>query len=157
VKKIWCHISITLILLGLLTGCSPATPAPAAPTDVPVSPTDVPAADRPEPSEADRLILATTTSTENSGLLGYLLPGFEEEYGVEVDVVAVGTGQAIALGEDGNADVLLVHARALEDAFIEADHGVRREDVMYNDFIIVGSEADPAGIGGMTNLHLPGR
>ena len=66
-------------------------------------------------------------------------------------MIAVGTGQAIALGEDGNADVLLVHARAREDAFMEAKHGVRREDVMYNDFIIVGPASDPAGIAGMTN------
>ncbi|MHB0859306.1 MAG: ABC transporter substrate-binding protein [Anaerolineae bacterium] len=96
-----------------------------------------------------RLVLATTTSTEDSGLLSYLLPEYEAQSGTTVDVIAVGTGQAIALGEDGNADVLLVHARAREDAFMEAGHGVRREDVMYNDFVIVGSEDDPAGIGGM--------
>jgi tungstate transport system substrate-binding protein len=95
------------------------------------------------------LILATTTSTEDSGLLDYLLPDFESEFGVEVDVIAVGTGQAITLGEDGNADVLLVHARAREDEFMAAGHGVRREDVMYNDFVILGPESDPAGIMGM--------
>jgi len=102
-------------------------------------------------SDGDRLILATTTSTENSGLLAYLLPDFEQAYGVEIDVIAVGTGQAIALGEDGNADVLMVHARAREDAFMEAGHGVRREDLMYNDFVIVGPSSDPAGIAGMTD------
>jgi len=95
--------------------------------------------------------LATTTSTENSGLLDYLLPDFEAEYNVEVDVIAVGTGQALQLGEDGNADVLMVHARAREDAFMEAGHGVRREDLMYNDFVIVGPEGDPAGVKGMTD------
>ncbi|MBX2997470.1 MAG: substrate-binding domain-containing protein [Caldilineaceae bacterium] len=95
-----------------------------------------------------RLILATTTSTQDSGLLDFLLPSFESEFGIDVDVVAVGTGQALKLGEDGNADVLLVHARAQEDAFMAAGHGVRREDVMYNDFVIVGPSDDPADIAG---------
>lgn len=104
----------------------------------------------PPPPEAagPRLLLATTTSTRDSGLLDALLPDFEREFGVAVDVVAVGTGQALKLGEDGNADVLLVHARAQEDAFLAAGHGLRREDVMYNDFVIVGPESDPAGVGG---------
>jgi tungstate transport system substrate-binding protein len=84
-------------------------------------------------------------------LLGDILPDFEAEQGVKVDVIAVGTGQALKMGEDGNADVLLVHARAREDAFMEAGHGVRREDVMYNDFVIVGPESDPAGVKGMTD------
>jgi tungstate transport system substrate-binding protein len=101
-------------------------------------------------SEPQTLILSTTTSTENSGLLAYLLPDFERDYNVQVDVIAVGTGQALKLGEDGNADVLMVHARALEDAFMAAGHGVRREDLMYNDFVILGPPDDPAGIGGMT-------
>ena len=95
------------------------------------------------------LRLATTTSTQDSGLLEFLLPDFEKQAGVKVDVVAVGTGAAIKLGEDGNADVLLVHARAQEDAFMKAEHGVRREDVMYNDFVIVGPASDPAKIKGM--------
>ena len=82
-----------------------------------------------ESSEGQSFILATTTSTENSGLLAFVLPKFKEETGVTVEVVAVGTGQALQLGEDGNADVLLVHARALEDAFMAAGHGSRREDV----------------------------
>ena len=96
-------------------------------------------------------ILATTTSTEDSGLLTFILPEFEEEVGATVEVVAVGTGQALQLGEDGNADVLLVHARAHEDAFMDAGHGTRREDVMYNDFVIAGPAADPAGIRGMAD------
>ncbi|MCA9864007.1 MAG: substrate-binding domain-containing protein, partial [Thermomicrobiales bacterium] len=79
-----------------------------------------------------------------------ILPAFTAETGITVDVVAVGTGQALQLGEDGNADVLLVHARAREDAFMEAGHGVRREDVMYNDFVIVGPASDPAGLAGAT-------
>ena len=79
---------------------------------------------------ARTLRLATTTSTQDSGLLEFLLPDFEKQTGVKIDVVAVGTGAAIKLGEDGNADVLLVHARAKEDAFMKAEHGVRREDVM---------------------------
>jgi len=137
------QIVLGLLLIGCLIGCS--TPAPTS------APTNTPEAAAPPASEGGKLILATTTSTQDSGLLDYLLPGFEAEYGVAVDVIAVGTGQAITLGEDGNADVLLVHARAREDAFMEAGHGVRREDVMYNDFVIVGPASDPAGIAGMTN------
>lgn len=96
--------------------------------------------------EPQRLILATTTSTEDSGLLDEILPVFEEMYNAEVDVIAVGTGQAIALGEAGDADVILVHARAREDAFVEDGFGTERYDVMYNDFVILGPEDDPAGI-----------
>ena len=107
----------------------------------------------PDPTEAPKLILATTTSTENSGLLAHILPFFEEEkeeeYNVSVEVIAVGTGQALEIGEKGDADVLMVHARALEDAFMEDGHGVRREELMYNDFVIVGPPDDPAGIAGM--------
>jgi len=101
-------------------------------------------------SDAQRLILATTTSTYDSGLLDFILPDFEATYHLDVDVVSVGTGQAMALGESGDADVLLVHARAREDAFVEAGHGLIRYDVMYNDFVIVGPADDPAGISGMT-------
>jgi tungstate transport system substrate-binding protein len=100
--------------------------------------------------EPEVLRLATTTSTENSGLLEAILPAFEEEHNAQVNVVAVGTGQAIALGEAGDADVILVHARSREDAFIEAGHGTARYDVMYNDFILVGPTADPANIRGMS-------
>ena len=103
------------------------------------------------PVEPQTLILATTTSTENSGLLAYLLPDFETAYNARVDVIAVGTGQALKLGEDGNADVVMVHARAKEDAFMEAGHGVRREDLMYNDFVILGPADDPAGLRGVTD------
>jgi len=95
------------------------------------------------------LRLATTTSTADSGLLDAILPAFEEGHNARVDVVAVGTGQAIELGEAGDADVILVHARAKEDAFVAEGHGLARYDVMYNDFVIVGPAADPAGIDGM--------
>ncbi len=98
-----------------------------------------------------KITLATTTSTQDSGLLDYLLPKFTDETGVNVEVIAVGTGQALQLGKDGNADVLLVHSRAKEDEFMTAGDGVRREDVMYNDFVIVGPESDPAGVKGMTS------
>ena len=99
-----------------------------------------------------RLVLATTTSTENSGLLEAIMPDFETRYGADVEVIAVGTGQAIQLGENGDADVILVHARSREDAFVEAGYGVNRQDVMYNDFVIVGPAADPVGIAGMTDV-----
>ncbi len=92
------------------------------------------------------LRLATTTSTNDSGLLDAILPDFESQYGARVDVVAVGTGQAIALGEAGDADVILVHARTREEAFVAEGHGTARSDVMHNDFVIVGPADDPARI-----------
>lgn len=97
----------------------------------------------------DRLIMATTTSTENSGLLDELVPPFEEKFDVRLDVVAVGTGAAIELGVNGDVDIIFVHARAAEDEFVEAGYGVNRRDVMYNDFVILGPPSDPAGIEGM--------
>lgn len=96
------------------------------------------------------LRLATTTSTNDSGLLDALLPAFEAEHNARVDVVAVGTGQAIALGEAGDADVILVHARAREDAFVAEGHGTARSDVMYNDFVIIGPTSDPASVAGVS-------
>lgn len=94
------------------------------------------------------LRMATTTSTEASGLLQYLLPKFEVKCGCKVHVIAVGTGKALKLGEDGNVDVVLVHARQAEDAFVAAGYGVNRRDVMYNDFVLIGPADDPAGIKG---------
>ncbi|WP_354687316.1 extracellular solute-binding protein [Cupriavidus necator] len=99
-------------------------------------------------AHAGALKLATTTSTENSGLLKSLLPRFEKKTGVTVKVIAVGSGKAMKMGEMGDVDVLLVHARKMEDAFIAAGYGVNRRDVMYNDFIVVGPASDPAGIKG---------
>lgn len=93
------------------------------------------------------LRLATTTSTENSGLLAHLLPRFQQATGYEVHVIAVGTGKALKLGQNGDVDVVLVHARQAEDAFVDAGHGVERRAVMYNDFVLVGPADDPAGIG----------
>ncbi len=100
----------------------------------------------------DRVIrLATTTSTENSGLLRVLLPPFERHTGYKVHVIAVGTGKALRMGKDGDVDVVLVHARPAEKKFIAAGYGVNRRDVMYNDFVIVGPGNDPAGIRGVKN------
>jgi tungstate transport system substrate-binding protein len=102
------------------------------------------------PAAADErfITLASTTSTEQSGLFGHLLPQFKAETGIEVRVVAVGTGQALKLGERGDADALLVHDRAGEDKFVAEGFGIDRRDVMYNDFVVVGPAADPAGIKG---------
>ncbi len=96
--------------------------------------------------------LASTTSTEQSGLFGSVVPAFEEKTGIDVRVVAVGTGQALKLGENGDADVLLVHDRAGEDRFVADGFGVDRRDVMYNDFLVVGPAADPAGIKGARDV-----
>lgn len=98
----------------------------------------------------DRYItVASTTSTEASGLFGHILPAFEDETGIEVRVVAVGTGQAIEVARRGDADVLFVHHKPSEEEFVARGYGVERHPVMYNDFIIVGPGSDPAGIGGM--------
>lgn len=94
------------------------------------------------------ITIASTTSTEQSGLFGHLLPAFTAKTGIEARVVAVGTGQALRLGERGDADVVLVHDAASERKFVEAGFGVERRDVMYNDFVLVGPKADPAGARG---------
>ena len=112
---------LSLLAVMLLVACAP--PAPAV------------------------LRLATTTSTDDSGLLDAILPAFESKYNARVDVVAVGTGQALELGRQGDADVVLVHSRAAEDQFMADGYGTVRYDVMYNDFVIVGPPDDPAGIG----------
>jgi tungstate transport system substrate-binding protein len=95
------------------------------------------------------LRLATTSSTDNSGLLKHLLPTFETSSGYQVRVIAVGTGKALRMGQDGDVDVVMVHARSDEDKFVAAGYGVNRRDLMYNDFVIVGPKRDPAGIGGI--------
>jgi tungstate transport system substrate-binding protein len=99
----------------------------------------------------ERLKLATTTSTDNSGLLDVLLPPFEKKMNVKVDVIAVGTGKALKLGESGDVDVVMVHAPALEEKFVADGFGVSRRGFMYNDFVIVGPEEDGAGIGGASD------
>ena len=100
----------------------------------------------PARSQDKFITVASTTSTEQSGLFGHLLPIFQAKTGIAVRVVAVGTGQALKLGERGDADVLLVHDRQGEDAFVAGGFGVERRDVMYNDFILVGPAADPAQV-----------
>jgi tungstate transport system substrate-binding protein len=102
---------------------------------------------------ADRFItVASTTSTENSGLFRHLLPLFQQDTGIEVRVVAVGTGQAIELAQRGDADVLFVHHKPSEEKFVAEGFGVTRFDVMYNDFVVVGPRTDPAAMKGMTDV-----
>lgn len=98
---------------------------------------------------ADRqLLMATTTSTDNTGLLDYLAPKFTAATGIELKWIATGTGKALKLGENCDADVLLVHAPAAEQAYVQAGFGINRREIMYNDFVIIGPPADPAGIKG---------
>ncbi len=127
-RRILLTIAFVLMLSLVFTACSSKEQ----------SNTDV----KPAPEVKKELILATTTSTQDSGLLDYLLPVFEADTGIVAKVVAVGTGQAIKMGEDGEADVLLVHAKASEEEFVKAGHGVERFDVMYNDFILIGPKDD---------------
>lgn len=135
---------LVILLAGCLAGCGATTTPTAAPQEP--QPTTAPAAPAQE-----MLRLATTTSTADSGLLDAILPDFEKANNVKVEVVAVGTGQAIEIGTKGDADVLLVHSRKSEDQFVADGYAKERFDVMYNDFIIVGPKADPAKIAGMTS------
>jgi tungstate transport system substrate-binding protein len=100
-------------------------------------------------AQARFITLASTTSSEQSGLFGHLLPMFRQQSGIDVRVVAVGTGQALAIGARGDADALLVHDRPGEDKFVADGHGIDRRDVMFNDFVLVGPRADPAGLRGL--------
>lgn len=105
------------------------------------------------PAVAQQVLkLSTTTSTENSGLLAYLLPIFEARTNLKVQVISVGTGKALELAKNGDVDVTLVHARSSEDKFVADGHGVNRRDVMYNDFIVIGPVGDPAGIKGSKDV-----
>lgn len=97
-------------------------------------------------AQAEDIVVASTTSTQQSGLFGYILPLFTAKTGIQVKVVAQGTGQALDTGRRGDADVLLVHDRPAEDSFVAEGYGVNRRDVMYNDFVVVGPKADPAGV-----------
>lgn len=153
---------VTVLFVLALAGCGTSstsgatTAAPAAvpePTTAPAATaapalTAIPAATAAQAGATQRLRLATTTSTADSGLLDAILPGFEQKYNAKVDVVAVGTGQALKLGQNGDADVVLVHARKQEDAFVAAGYGINRRDVMYNDFVLVGPTNDPASVKG---------
>lgn len=98
------------------------------------------------------IIVQSTTSTQNSGLFEFMLPKFREKTGIEVRVVAVGTGQAIKNAANGDGDVLFVHAKPAEEKFVADGYGVKRFDVMYNDFVVVGPPADPAGIAGSSDI-----
>ncbi len=163
-------LSTLVLVLSLVAGCAaPAAPAPQAPAPAATTatePTKAPELIAPEPTKAPEpaatavpepvtepvsqtLRLATTTSTADSGLLDFILPDFEQKFGAKVDVVAVGTGQALEIGSKGDADVVLVHSRKGEDQFVADGHAKERFDVMYNDYIIVGPADDPAKIAGM--------
>jgi tungstate transport system substrate-binding protein len=121
----WQTLLLTVILLIFITACGKKTP---------------------------RIIkLATTTSTENSGLLADLIPEFTKKNGISVQVIAVGTGKALKHGENGDVDALMVHAREAELEFVKKGYGVNRREFMYNDFVIAGPAEDPAGIKGMTH------
>ena len=135
------NITLALLLVSsiLLTACGSAATPTAAP--VTEAPTQVPAA----PANPN-LILATTTSTQDSGLLNVLIPMFEEQSGYKVQTVAVGSGQAMEMGQQGNADVLLVHSPSAETTFMSDGWGKDRALVMHNDFVIVGPAVDPAKI-----------
>lgn len=131
-------LSLAVVMLFGLAACGSAE-EPAGPVET----TETPA----EPVETTEVIIASTTSTEDSGLFEVLIPAFEAdnpEY--KISVVAVGTGQALEIGRNKDADVLLVHAKADEETFVAEGYGTDRQDVMYNDFVIVGPESDPAGI-----------
>jgi tungstate transport system substrate-binding protein len=98
------------------------------------------------------ITVASTTSTEQSGLFKHLLPMFEKKTGIQVRVVALGTGQAIDMGRRGDADVVFVHAKALEEKFVDEGYGVKRVEVMYNDFLLVGPKSDPAKVAGSKDI-----
>ena len=98
------------------------------------------------------IVVASTTSTQDSGLFDYILPLFEQKTGIDVKVVAQGTGQALDTGRRGDADVVFVHAKAQEEKFIEEGFGLKRFDVMYNDFILIGPKSDPAGVSGTKDI-----
>ena len=133
------HLHLARVLALLLSILVLAGCAPAAGTAVGIA-----------PANAD-MILATTTSTQDSGLLDVLIPMFEQQTGYIVKVVAVGTGAALQMGEEGNADVLLVHAPGSEKTYMDGGYGRERMLVMHNDFVIVGPSSDPAGLKGGTN------
>ena len=125
-------IAVMMIVAGCGTAATPIAPAPQT-------------TETPKPAKPD-LILATTTSTQDSGLLDVLIPDFEKKTGYKVKTVAVGTGAALAMGEKGEADVLLVHAPASEKKLVDNQIGINYQLVMHNDFIIVGPSADPAKV-----------
>ena len=124
IKNVKTIIIVAVLIMFILSGCQ-ANPAG---------------------EESTSIVLATTTSTYDSGLLDELLPMFEEEHNINVEVISLGTGQAIETGERGDCDIILVHARELEEQFVAEGYGTERFDVMYNDFVILGPEGDPGNI-----------
>ncbi|HYE66985.1 MAG TPA: substrate-binding domain-containing protein [Anaerovoracaceae bacterium] len=133
-KKVFVLALVLIMVLTAFVGCAKEEPAPQPEEEV--GPAEI----------IGKIILATTTSTQDSGLLDVILPDFTYKTGYEVDVIAVGSGEAMTMGENGEADVLLVHSPAAEKEFVAAGHSPARYDVMYNDFIILGPNDDPAGI-----------
>jgi len=99
------------------------------------------------------IVVSSTTSTEQSGLFGYLLPIFEKKTGIQVKIVAVGTGQALDIGRRGDADVVFVHDKPAEEKFVEEGYSTRRYELMYNDFVLIGPKSDPAKIGGGKDIQ----
>jgi len=143
-------VIVAVIVAAALVGCAGgASPSPAAPSASTAASPEATAMATPAGSKD--LILATTTSTQDSGLLDVLVPAFEEATGYSVKTVAVGSGQAIEMGEQGNADVLLVHSPAAEKELVAAGYGIDRRLVMHNSYLIVGPPADPAKIKGLTS------
>ena len=144
-KKFFTLMMILLMVVVVFVGCK-TTGTTAETTAATIAAETTAATTAPE---NPALILASTTSTMDSGLFDELIPAFEKATGYKVKVIAVGSGEAIKLGERGEADVLFVHSRSAEDKFVAAGFGIDRKDVMHNDFIIVGPEKDPAKIKGM--------
>ncbi len=139
-KKVLLALVLLAGLLAMITGCG--TKAPEKTSTAPPAPAN------------PNVILATTTSTQDSGLLDVLIPAFEKNTGYKVKTVAVGTGAALAMGTKGEADVLLVHAPASEKPLVDDKTAINYQLVMHNDFIIVGPASDPAGIKGKTSASL---
>lgn len=148
-SKIAANFHTTVDAILTVNGLTSTVIQPGQVLKIPVGSGGVPPT--PQGTDGPILILATTTSTADTGLLDALLPYFEARDNVTVKVIAVGTGQALAIGAKGDADVVLVHARAQEDKFVADGYGINRRDVMYNDFVIVGPANDPAGLAGLTS------
>lgn len=106
----------------------------------------------PVSAQDKSIVVASTTSTQDSGLFGHILPLFKAKTGIEVKVIAQGTGQALDTARRGDADVVFVHAKAQEEKFVAEGHGVKRFDVMYNDFVLIGPKSDPAGVSGSKDI-----
>lgn len=151
-------LTVITILLSMFLGCTPATTTPtqsptattpaASPTPTAAQATPTPTPTKPANLE---IIMASTTSTGDSGLMSVLIPIFQQKTGYTIKPIYVGSGAAMTMGERGEADVLLVHAPDSEVKFIQAGHGVDRKLVMHNDFVIIGPASDPAGIKGMSS------